>query len=500
MTVDTLIFSCSPDKGPPQKLMGIHRMATEIRSAGLTCQIVHFFQFFKYVELIRLLKNLVGNNTLVVGFSTTFWENNIQDSEILKLKTIYVVNFIKQNFPNCKIVGGGHSPTLLTTYGLPRLDAIFDGFSEGTFLKYLSAVRQNTDYPVPSYNIEMTKVYLQQEYSDNFNFTTSTIKYTSNDYIVNGEPTILEIARGCIFKCKFCAFPLNGKKQLDFIKEYSTLRDELITNYEMFSIQHYILSDDTFNDSTEKIERIHKVFTTLPFKIKFACYLRLDLLNAHPEQIVMLKEMGLVGAFFGVETFHHKAGQTIGKGLDPNKSKRLLHDLKTIHWKNDVKISVGLIAGLPYETHESYQATKDWILDESNLVDHINVNVLHLGNPAKGYNTNISLFQKNAADYGFYWLDSDSSWKNFNGPVKSLAEARLIANELSDACRDANRDYASAFGFIQAWKVVQHLSTVTFDELSKMDRIEYTRWKDEYFTKTNIEDYIENYKNNFKKL
>lgn len=499
MTVDTLIFSCSPD-GPPQKLMGVHRMATEIRSAGLTCQIVHFFQFFSYPELTQLLKNLVGDNTLIVGFSTTFWETNIKDSRILKLKTIHAVNFIKQNFPNCKIVGGGHSSTLLTSYRLPRLDAVFDGFSEGIFLKYLNAVKQNTDYPASSYDIGMTKIYLQQTYSDNFNFVTSSIKYTSNDFIVAGEPTILEIARGCIFKCKFCAFPLNGKKKLDFIKEDSTLRDEIITNYEMFSIQHYILSDDTFNDSTEKIERIHKIFTNLPFKIKFSCYLRLDLLHAHPEQIVMLKEMGLVGAFFGVETFHHKAAQTIGKGLDPNKSKRLLHDLKTIHWKNDVKISVGLIAGLPYETYESYQATKDWILDESNLVDHVNVTALHIGNPAKGYYNNISLFEKNAADYGFYWTDSNSSWKTFNGPVKSFDEAKIIAVDLIAACQDAKRTYASAFGFIQAWKVVQHLSTVTFDELSKMDRIEYTCWKDEYFTKTNIEDYIENYKNNFKKL
>jgi hypothetical protein len=442
----------------------------------------------------------VGNNTLVVGFSTTFWENNIQESEILKNKTIHAVNFVKQNFPNCNIVAGGHSPTLLTSYQLPRLDAIFDGFSEGTFLKYLNAIRQNTDYPVSSYDIGTTKIYLQQEYSDNFNFTTSSIKYTSNDFIVAGEPTILEIARGCIFKCKFCAFPLNGKKKLDFIKEDSTLTDELITNYEMFSIQHYILSDDTFNDSTEKIERIHKIFTNLPFKIKFSCYLRLDLLHAHPEQIIMLKEMGIVGAFFGVETFHYKAAQTIGKGLDPNKAKKLLRDLKTIHWKNDVKISVGLITGLPYETYESYQATKDWILDESNLVDHINVNPLYIGNPAKGYNVNISLFQKNAADYGFYWVDSDSTWKNFNSPVKSFNEAKIIAAELFNACHDANRTHASAFGFIQAWKVVQHLSTVTFDKLSKMDRIEYTRWKDAHFTKTNIQNYIENYKNNFKKL
>jgi radical SAM superfamily enzyme YgiQ (UPF0313 family) len=26
----------------------------------------------------------------------------------------------------------------------------------------------------------------------------------------------IEIARGCIFKCKFCSYPLNGKQNLDF--------------------------------------------------------------------------------------------------------------------------------------------------------------------------------------------------------------------------------------------------------------------------------------------
>ena len=58
----------------------------------------------------------------------------------------------------------------------------------------------------------------------------------------------LEVARGCIFKCNFCSFPLNGKGKGEAIRDFSYIRDELIENYELYGIEDYWLTDDTFND------------------------------------------------------------------------------------------------------------------------------------------------------------------------------------------------------------------------------------------------------------
>ena len=118
-----------------------------------------------------------------------------------------------------------------------------------------------------------------------------------NHKILKGETLPIEVSRGCIFKCKFCAFPLNGKSKLDYLRDPILIKEELQYNYEKYGTTHYFLSDDTFNDSTTKVEQIHKVVTSLPFKIKFTTYLRLDLLHAHQEQISMLEEMGLASPF-----------------------------------------------------------------------------------------------------------------------------------------------------------------------------------------------------------
>ena len=93
-----------------------------------------------------------------------------------------------------------------------------------------------------------------------------------------------------------------------------------ITNYEKYGITKYYYGDDTHNDSMHKLEFLYnEIYSKLPFKIEFATYLRLDLLAAHPESISLLKESGLVGTFFGIETFNHASNKSVGKGATEEK-------------------------------------------------------------------------------------------------------------------------------------------------------------------------------------
>ena len=72
---------------------------------------------------------------------------------------------------------------------------------------------------------------------------------------------------------------------------------------------------------------MHRAITSLPFKIKFTTYLRLDLLNAHKEQIPMLMEMGLASPFFGIESLNQKSSSSIGKGMNVSRAKEFLFEL-----------------------------------------------------------------------------------------------------------------------------------------------------------------------------
>lgn len=503
----TILFSSVPESKNTQKIYGVHRMSTELRLHGFTCQVVHFYINFTDDELKKLVEKLVGDKTLVVGFSSTFFVwGNVKDQALMIQKSNMIIDFVHEINPNIKIIVGGAGPFEMIkdqSNCLKKVNALFDGFPEYVVCKYVKALFEGTELPEPTRirSLDSIPVYIPN--NDDFDFSRSQIIYSPEDYIDQHEAAVIEVARGCIFKCKFCTFRLNGKKKLDYIKDPEILREELIRNYNDYKIQYYIISDDTFNDSTEKLRILHSVFTTLPFKIKFSTYLRLDLLYHNREQVTLLKEMGLVGAMFGIESFHYEAAKAVGKGLDGARSKRFLDELKNVYWGDGIKIEVALITGLPYETLESYQETKAWIEDQSVNVDLVRVNALGLTNPnLPDKKSNISLFAKNAHLYGYYWKDTSNFWYNDESEVKDFQQAVDIRRELDQAARRSFKFAHGGFTLFCLWTELQktNISRVTFDDLLNMSRVQFTNWSKRFIApnkKRLKENYLKRYKKNF---
>jgi len=476
--VDCLIFSDGTvHQNYPEKTLGPYRISTEIRKFGFTCQIIQLMSWFNEQELETICKKFIGKNTKIVGFSTTFFatigprKKEVSKINNLNKKLFQLLQLLRVSYPEVKIVFGGPNAAILRNLGY-KCDAVILGYGESAIIKLLKGENLTvTDL------IENTPVY--NDNNTEFNFCNSTVDYQDSDCFDQDDVMILEVARGCIFRCKFCAYPLNGKKKLDYLKDPDILRNELITNYEKFKINKYMISDDTFNDNTEKLKILHEVFKSLPFKIYFSCYLRLDLLNAHREQIDLLLEMGLAGANFGIESFHPKAAQTIGKGAVFKNAKQLLHDLKTIYWKEKVKIQVGLIIGLPYETRESLSETEKWILDEENLVDKVTTGTLALTDPKRDPFPWKSEFQIEASKYGFYWPDKEdpSYWKNMYGPIKDVYEASILNGKIYEAHIKADRHGAGGFSLFVTYPFMKYSEErKTFEELMSMNRSEYVKW------------------------
>lgn len=457
-----------------QRSLGPHRIASEVRKYGFTCQVISFIRYFEKDDLYRLCEKFIGNDTKIVGFSTTFFFDNQKTdmSDPLFFALRILIEHIRKTRPSIKIVFGGPNGKKLRRHSF-YADVIIMGYGETGIIKLLrdekmAAVEYVDDTPVYNDN------------NEGFDICTSTVIYDQTDAILDDEFLVLEVSRGCIFRCKFCAYPLNGKKKLDYLKDPEILRQELIRNYELFKINKYMISDDTFNDTTEKLRILHSVFTSLPFKIYFSCYLRLDLLNAHREQINLLLEMGLVGCQFGIETFHPKAASVIGKGAVGPAAKELLNDLKTKYWKNRVKVQVSLICGLPFETLESYEETIQWILDPNNLVERIQPQPLYLPNPKFNDFSWASEFQLNAAKYGFYWTSSSQTqWKNLNGPITSFDEAKMMSVKMNEAVKNSSRDFRGGWAILNSYPFTKFFrNKKTFEEIIEMDRLEYGSWMD----------------------
>ena len=70
--------------------------------------------------------------------------------------------------------------------------------------------------------------------------------------VLPGESLPIEMARGCIFKCKFCNYPLIGKRKGTYIRDMNEIRDELIETWETKQVDTFYITDDTFNDDNDK--------------------------------------------------------------------------------------------------------------------------------------------------------------------------------------------------------------------------------------------------------
>ena len=213
----------------------------------------------------------------------------------------------------------------------------------------------------PTITVSNKQIYNTDNKS--FDITSLDHRFLKNDCILQDEVLPIEISRGCIFKCKFCAFPLNGKKKLDYIRDFDRIRDELIFNYKNYNTTNYFFNDDTLNDSVYKIENLHRIIKSLPFKIEFSAWMRLDLLYKNQETIELLKDMGLRTTFFGIESFNSKALKVIGKSMSTTKTKEFLEELYYERWNKEISIFLGMIVGLPHESVDDIQQSVNWLAE-----------------------------------------------------------------------------------------------------------------------------------------
>lgn len=379
-----------------ERSIGAYQMSSFLKNYGYTTQVIDFLHLISEEDLLNLLKKFTGTETKVLGVSTTFLSSEAYvDSTRKKTPGDIPSNLnnclieYKKLFPNVKIIAGGAKAKQFSI--MPEIDHIITGYGELAMLNFLESGSNE-------------KVINGDAYLKHFNAHLINHKFCDNDFIFNNETLPLEISRGCIFKCKFCAYPLNGKKKLDHIRNVELIKEELINNYEKWGITNYLISDDTFNDNNEKLKMLHDMILDLPFKINFVCYLRIDLLYHYKDtQLEMLERMGLKSCHFGIESFNPTTAKFVGKGLSEDKTKDFLIYLQK-RWKNKISFLCTFITGLPFETKESCIETGIWC--QENKIEFWMMPLII--NPNHTYKSDIDINYKN---YG-YELDKNFRWKS----------------------------------------------------------------------------------------
>lgn len=402
------------NKRPP----GAHRIGSILRDQGWNVEVLDWTPFFSLDELKEFCRRRINNKTVFIGFSCFFghWDDTLDN----------LTTWCKQEYPHVKIVLGMAS---VPRMNVAAADYYIYGFGENAILTLVQSFIGNT--PIggikldPKYFGSRKKVINANDFYPSFPMKSLMIKYEDRDYLEPSDWLGVEFSRGCMFECLYCNFPVLGVKA-DYSRDADDYILQLQDAYDRFGIENYYIADETFNDRSEKIIKFADVSDRLNFRPTLSGFLRADLLVSRPQDWEHLLKLGVVGHFYGVESFNHKTAKSIGKGMHPQRLKDGLIQIKEYFKNNDRKLyrgNIALIVGLPYETKEDLFETRDWICKnwEGESVDFSPLEI-----PYDEYNDKLSKLSKKWEEYGYVdqanelisadrdWIEAKHSLKNLN--------------------------------------------------------------------------------------
>lgn len=480
---------------PYLRPIGIYQLASVLRKHGYTVQVIDSFPWIAYLGLDQVLKvfdKFVDKDTLWIGFGSTWFgrikefidrpiaditagtykfsrDSTIRNTLIFDIDEIESLKeFVYKKNPNTKFVMGG-GRAIMGRKGLcsPLIDCYIEGYADNTVLEYTRYLEGKNPFLPLKKNPDNSVSITHDHKAISFDYHNFSFTWDNSDLINQEEMLPIEIARGCIFKCGFCSYPLNGRKKLDYLKNPDILREHFINNYERFGTTRYFFLDDTFNDSVEKLEILNNyVFKKLPFKIKFQAYMRLDLINAHRDTIPLLKEMGISAALFGIESLNYEANKTIGKGISLEKILEVGNILKQ-EWE-DVYLDSQYIIGLPNDGEKEINEWMNIILDNSFPIRSSQLYPLALEKHARKLWT--SKFEEEPEKFGysfpdpndsFFWINNkglsrddairirgefNSKWQNYVKPSSLGVEGRKIIGSNINASNQSKWEHVQLWG------------------------------------------------------
>ena len=354
---------------------GCYTVSSRLREQGYTTKVIDFFSHFNFERFKNAINLYVNNQTLFLGFSSThfstlkpedwneYWKTDNRSKKHAKWHVYFPfepeemqewINHAKSKFPNLKIIVGGQKVAqkraLQKKY--PFVDIWVGGMADISIIEITKKLKDKKTLP------NIIKSELDFGGITENNFKRSKIHWDKSDLIFPGEAVPLEITRGCPFDCAFCDY--RKKETGSWILDKLYLRDLLIVNYEKFKINHYMITDFLINENSTKMEMIADIFTSLPFKISWTGFARLDILNSRTDMIHQMYESGCKSIQFGIETITDRVGPLIGKVTRRKTIETALQNCTDV-FKNDVIMGSGFVIGLPGETMRSCQEVINWI-------------------------------------------------------------------------------------------------------------------------------------------
>ncbi len=214
--VNLIIWTTFHFQLAPTRTVGAYQLASWLRCHGYTVKVIDFCHTMTTAELVEITEKHIGKDTLAIGVSSTFWKSAKDSIERVNhsghLEPEWVLSAREQLEAKYKVkwlLGGDKAELSGTKFNW----VTFLGNAENSLLKWMD---------------ENSNRYVIR---NSFDVKTINNIFTPEDFIQPDETLPIELGRGCMFKCKFCSYPLMGKSPGTYIRDMSLIKEEFIRNY-----------------------------------------------------------------------------------------------------------------------------------------------------------------------------------------------------------------------------------------------------------------------------
>lgn len=171
-------------------------------------------------------------------------------------------------------------------------------------------------------------------------------------YLEYDYETVVMTARGCPSRCTFCSTTVLGRRAR--WNSPSHVCDEL-EEVSGLGFSSVFFGDDTFSGEPERAIAISKEIRARGIHLPWTSNMRAQ--DARPRVLEEMREAGAYRVFMGFESIQKSTLRLVKKGATP---ERMVEKAKLVK-DAGLELHASFIVGAPGDTHETLEATMDYI-------------------------------------------------------------------------------------------------------------------------------------------
>ena len=331
--------------------LGAFELKKRAKRYGHEATIIEWFTHWKNDDLIAAAAAYFKDTEEpVIAVSTPF-----DNRDLYKIEPF--LRDAKARYPKLKIIHGG-SRTFQET-----LSDLIDVFFLGRSMEIFDAWVNNED--LSKYVVRKEPlVLLNHDFNQKIDEPVIPDIDDEDNCFFSRDILGFEIGVGCKFNCTFCNYELRNAKITKFL-DPKELHHYFEVAYKKYGITNFYTSDDTINESDQKLETIVEAMEGLDYSPKITSFARLDLFSKRRHQLDLIERIQFAALFFGIESFNPDVSKTMRKrtGLIDN-----FETLREIKQRCPDTYTIGsLIVGLEGDNKQSIIDSIERVIEEKLL-------------------------------------------------------------------------------------------------------------------------------------